>query len=154
MRPAPGKMDLLLLDHGGNAARLGLPAEPRTWSLDSSTKQPPRKPDALPITICTKCFASWSRPPRECPSCGHNEPVPLPEVKEGLAVPLGAVPRLLGTPQEFERMLARHRAQGHRPGWAIAEWKSRYPQQEPPWGTWRRYVEKGRGAPWKGLESA
>ena len=64
-------------------------------------------------------------------------------------MPLGELPRLVGTPQEFEAMLLRHRAMGHPPSWAIGEWKSRYPQQDPPWGVWRRYVQKGKGAPWK-----
>ena len=149
MRPAPGKKDLMLLDHGQNAVRLGLPNEERHWTLDSSTKQPPRKTDAPPITVCRKCFASWAKPPSACPACGHDEPVPLPEVKHGIAVPLGELPRLVGTPQEFEAMLLRHRAMGHPPSWAIGEWKSRYPKQDPPWGVWRRYVEKGKGAPWK-----
>jgi superfamily II DNA or RNA helicase len=149
MRPAPGKMDLLLLDHGGNAARLGLPNEDRHWSLDSSTKQPPRKPDALPITICTKCFASWSRPPRECPSCGHAEPVPLPLIKAGVAVPFSELKRPApGSESEFERILIRHREHDHKPGRAVGEWKARFPQQEPPWSVWRKYVRPGKGADW------
>ena len=148
MRPSPGKENLMLLDHGGNAARLGLPDEERNWTLDHTTKQPPRKSDALPITICKKCFASWSRPPAACPACGHLEPVPLPPVKAGVAVPFSELQKISGSPVDFERMLLRHKAMKHPPGWAIGEWRSKFGEAEVPWSVWRRYVHKGKSAPW------
>ena len=73
-RPAPGKRDLVVCDHAGNAAqRFGLPEQSRPWSLDGS-KRGPRGAvaEVLTVTTCESCLAVYSRQQHgdTCPRCG------------------------------------------------------------------------------------
>jgi superfamily II DNA or RNA helicase len=70
LRIAPGKRDLLVLDHVGNCARLGHPLTVHEWSLDGRVR---RDREAAPsIRICPKCFSAMPSAARECPDCGHE----------------------------------------------------------------------------------
>jgi len=93
MRPAPGKPHAIILDHVGNLTRpgLGLPDEPREWSLAGSKKR--RKQDEAEVSIrqCPRCF-HVHRPKPICPSCGHvyeSQPRELEE-RDGELVELDA----------------------------------------------------------------
>lgn len=69
MRTAPGKSDLVILDHVANTHRHGLPTDPREWSLDGKTK---RATEAAPaVRTCPECFAALPSLTPECPCCGH-----------------------------------------------------------------------------------
>jgi superfamily II DNA or RNA helicase len=70
LRIAPGKRDLLVLDHVGNCARLGHPLTVHEWSLDGRTKRDQEK--APSIRICPRCFSAMPSAARECPDCGHE----------------------------------------------------------------------------------
>lgn len=137
MRPAPGKTDLLLLDHGGNAVRLGLPSEERHWELSGSEKQAPRKSDALPISVCPSCYASWSKPPADCPACGHHEPVELPREKAGVAVPLEQIRANWGTEEQrrsFAKILIEEiHSKNYDRRYFFVRFKQRFPGAPMPW---------------------
>lgn len=56
----------VILDMVGNLARLGLPDDDRTWSLDGRAK----KSREVEVAQCPDCFASHAPAP-VCPECGH-----------------------------------------------------------------------------------
>jgi superfamily II DNA or RNA helicase len=70
LRIAPGKADLLILDHVGNCARLGHPLTAHEWSLDGRTK---RDRQAAPsVRVCPRCFSAMPSGRPVCPDCGHE----------------------------------------------------------------------------------
>jgi hypothetical protein len=70
LRIAPGKRDLLVLDHVGNCARLGHPLTVHEWTLDGRTK---RDRDAAPsVKVCPACFSCMPSARSVCPDCGHE----------------------------------------------------------------------------------
>ena len=101
LRIAPGKRDLLILDHVGNCSRLGHPLDVHEWSLEGRAK---RKREArLSVKICPKCFAAMSSQARVCAECGHEF---APERRELQHVPGQLVEVTKGVPR------ARFREQG------------------------------------------
>jgi DNA repair protein RadD len=78
MRPAPGKTDLIVLDHAGLTHRHGLIDEPREWSLDGKKKGKRKKSEderALSLVVCEQCFATFARAEFDkCPECGAELP--------------------------------------------------------------------------------
>ena len=70
LRIAPGKRDLLILDHVGNCARLGHPLMVHEWSLDGRMRGDREK--APSVKVCPKCFSAMPSAARECPDCGHE----------------------------------------------------------------------------------
>ncbi len=70
LRTAPGKNDLIVLDHAGNAFTHGLPTDPREWSLQGVQKRTRQAGDVEPVKQCERCYFVFP-PSRVCPSCGH-----------------------------------------------------------------------------------
>ncbi|WP_396275125.1 DEAD/DEAH box helicase family protein [Hyphomonas sp.] len=70
LRIAPGKRDLLVLDHVGNCQRLGHPLEVHEWSLDGRVKR--SREAALSVKVCPQCFAAMPSARQTCPDCGHQ----------------------------------------------------------------------------------
>lgn len=72
LRPADGKADCLILDHGGNIDRLGFLDETVFWSLDEAesgwVKPKPKEKDPKKMTCkeCGEIFSGGS----SCPTCG------------------------------------------------------------------------------------
>ena len=62
----------LILDHGGNCWRFGLPNDDRDWTLDRGKKKPPT-PD---VKQCAnvECGAMIPLGCKECPECGEEQP--------------------------------------------------------------------------------
>jgi len=79
-RIAPGKTDVLILDHGGNVARHAFFEDERHWSLDNSTE---RTGDvvARPTIECPECSAVYRG--GKCRQCGY-EPTPKQRAGQGL----------------------------------------------------------------------
>lgn len=77
MRPAPGKT-ALVLDLAKNAHGLGLPDEPREWSLEDGEIVPKRSKERHP-RACERCFTTFYG--RRCPACQHETP-PMVDVEE------------------------------------------------------------------------
>jgi DNA repair protein RadD len=72
MRIAPGKKDLIILDHVGNSApnRLDHPLVEREWSLHGHAKK--KRDAALSVKVCPVCFSAMPSAARVCPDCGHE----------------------------------------------------------------------------------
>jgi DNA repair protein RadD len=70
LRIAPGKRDLLILDHVGNCARLGHPLMVHEWSLDGRMRGDREK--APSVKVCPKCFSAMPSAKPICPDCGHE----------------------------------------------------------------------------------
>jgi superfamily II DNA or RNA helicase len=101
LRIAPGKRDLLILDHVGNCSRLGHPLDVHEWSLEGRAKR--KREAGLSVKICPKCFAAMSSQVRVCAECGHEF---APERRELQHVPGQLVEVTKGVPR------ARFREQG------------------------------------------
>lgn len=69
LRPFEG-VQPIILDHGGNVDRHGLPHEDREWSLDDK----PKRTGALPTKACPHCFSYVPAAAGICPHCGHVFP--------------------------------------------------------------------------------
>lgn len=68
LRTAPGKRDLIVLDHASCVFTHGMPQDPREWSLDA---KPKRKGEKAPsVRECPSCYACHPPAP-QCPCCGH-----------------------------------------------------------------------------------
>ena len=76
MRPGPGKR-ALILDLSGISHVLGLPDEPREWTLEDGEVSERRKKEAKPRD-CPKCRTMFYG--RKCPECAYQ--TPLAEVEE------------------------------------------------------------------------
>lgn len=73
IRPSPGKMKTIILDHAGNTARHGFIDEPRDWTLDQDRIKQRRaaaKEKPPEVRTCPECFAMHKTMP-VCPKCGH-----------------------------------------------------------------------------------
>lgn len=84
LRPAPGKAQALVLDHGGNVMRHGWPTSPRTWALDDRAS-PRADLAADAVKNCPKCGRCVRAIATACP-CGFVwtvAPRKPPEHEEG-----------------------------------------------------------------------
>lgn len=76
LRPAPGKVRAVILDHVGNWRRHGAPNGDREWSLDGKrrVRGGVAEDAVLAVRQCPACYAIHEPAPA-CPVCGHVEPV-------------------------------------------------------------------------------
>lgn len=84
LRPAPGKRDCLILDHGGNTMRHGFVTDDREWDLAGKKTG---QSSVASITTCKTCFAVFSNK-KVCPDCGADVGMP----KDLSAAGAGRVP--------------------------------------------------------------
>jgi len=73
LRAYPGKQFAYILDHVGNALRLGLPEDEPEWSLEGRKKKSrdaSEREISVSVTVCAECFASFSSEIDVCPHCG------------------------------------------------------------------------------------
>lgn len=84
LRTAPGKQDLMILDHAGAIVTLGLPTEIGRDSLHMGAQSPADDDDRPPPIPrkCEACTALFKRSLRACPECGWEVPVPKPRSPE------------------------------------------------------------------------
>jgi superfamily II DNA or RNA helicase len=120
LRIAPGKRDLLILDHAGNCGRLDHPLKVHEWSLNGRRK---RQREAAPsVKVCPKCFAACSSRASRCEECGHEFAPERRELEtvDGELVELQQRERRReqGSAQSLDdlRQLAQRR--GYKRGWA------------------------------------
>lgn len=70
LRTAPGKTDLVVLDHAGNAYQHGLPTEAREWGLEGVKRRSRAEGDVESVRQCERCYFVFPPAP-VCPACGH-----------------------------------------------------------------------------------
>ena len=74
LRPAPGKKDVVILDHSGAVFRHGLPEDHVEWTLnvdrraENPTQDRRRRGEEPKLRTCPSCQVMMTKPP--CPSCG------------------------------------------------------------------------------------
>lgn len=114
----------LILDHGGNVDRFGLPHMDRDWSLDACKVK--KGDGAPPVKTCPECFAYVLVALRHCPHCGYEFPSAVPDPKAKDPVPLDLELRTLAATvpigQEeklgfFRHQRAKARANGYKSRW-------------------------------------
>lgn len=131
LRPAPwiGKVDCIIIDHGGNTARHGFVSDEREWSLEGSKKR--KATDNIkPVMTCRECFALYSGP--ACPECGtmpdrkQTARPGTPEEINGRLVEQN--PALVRSAEKmfFEDCLQKQEMYGYRPSYAIMKFKDQF----------------------------
>ena len=68
LRPAPGKLEAIVLDHAGCALEHGLPQDDREYSLEGKKR---RAKSGISVKECPKCFAACASTAKTCFFCGH-----------------------------------------------------------------------------------
>lgn len=123
----------IVLDHGGNVDRHGLPHEDREWSLAEKVRKGTRE---AKVKACPSCFAFIASAFRTCPHCGHEFPAPT-EREEPIPVDLAL--RTLdegegGDPTKlrfFRELHRKSRQRGWKYGAVLHRYRERF-NEEPP----------------------
>jgi hypothetical protein len=99
MRYMPGKM-AKIIDFVGNYTRIGLPDEPREWSLEKPLPKRKQLNEAgdFYIRSCPECFMTFKTAPT-CPYCGAEYPLNPREIKAHQDIELARI-----TAEELERL--------------------------------------------------
>lgn len=125
----------VVLDHGGNVDRHGLPHEDREWTLDA---KPKRKRDAAPpVKTCKGCFAYIAANVRTCPHCGQENDVASanPAAKDPVIVDLELRTLAKDTDDErmktFRALVAKCRRMGWKFGAAIHRFRELHKEYPP-----------------------
>jgi superfamily II DNA or RNA helicase len=126
----------IIVDHGRNVDRHGLPHEDREWDLLEGCK--PHQ-DRAKLRVCPQCYAYVVENP--CELCKHLAP---PSPRKAIVADLRALlkertnddPRLA----YFERQVEASRTKGFKPGYAGAKYKEKFGEW-PPW-SWSQKVKE------------
>jgi len=129
MRYLPGKT-AKIIDFVGNYTRIGLPDDPREWSLGEPLKRKPRLNGEgnFYIRSCPECFMTFKTAP-VCPFCGAEYPMHPREIKAHEEIKLQRITAEemarveaekkkaraeQGRAQTFEELVALGKAKGYR----------------------------------------
>lgn len=127
----------IVLDHGGNVDRHGLPHEDREWSL---TKKQKKSSGAPPVKACPSCFAFVSAAARNCPHCNHEFVVVVADPEAAAPVIIDLALRTLDGDDAkltfFRQLHKSCRERGWKSGAAVHRYIARF-NEEPP----RHWVE-------------
>ncbi len=164
LRPLPGedgwprerwherkKRDCILIDHGGNIMRHGLPTEDREWTLEGEkVKERPN------LKTCFKCKAVHDK--QKCPECGHVNQKPqkiltpeesqyVADIAEAVEADLEEVDlekilaRRNGEIEFFKKCVEEQTSRGFKPGYAkkmfmqkFGRWPGKEIGLRPIWG--------------------
>jgi DNA repair protein RadD len=138
----PNQVRPIILDHGGNIDRHGLPTEDREWSLTKKVT----KPKAASQKCCKTCFAYILSSAKVCPYCGHVFAVvqaEAPEEKEQLTGIELALRTLKGEDAQlafWKAQVKKAREKGLRPGFVFHRYEERW--GVPPPFEWSRALKK------------
>jgi DNA repair protein RadD len=139
LRTAPGKDKLIILDHSGNALRLGLVTDVHHHELDrgdqrgSGAEQKAERSEPLP-RLCEECKAVIPARSKVCDQCGHvREARSLVTHKDGELVELGSHERVKTFAATFEakatfygELLWYANSREFKPGWAAHKFKEKF----------------------------
>jgi DNA repair protein RadD len=137
LRTSPGKTDLRILDHAGNALRLGLVTDIHQTTLDTGEEKAAarkqREQSAPRPKLCESCKAVLPLMAKVCPGCGAPV-LALSTVKtvQGELIELGARKSGKIELKEWERrrffaeLLGLAEERRYAPGWASHKFKERF----------------------------
>lgn len=126
LRTAPGKADLVVLDHAGNAFTHGLPTEARDWTLEGAKKRAKQADDVEPVRQCERCYFVHAPAP-VCPNCGHTHPVKERKIqqKAGDLAELTEIKRKerqeVGRAKTIEQLRQIAEERGYKIGWVYQQ---------------------------------
>lgn len=113
--------DPIVLDHGGNVLRHGMPHDDIEWSLDDA--RPVRKEG---VRECLECFAVLPSGTPQCPYCGFvfvvAERKPVVEVSGRMVAITSVDPKR----QYFNQQIENAKTRGFKPGYAAAKYKEKF----------------------------
>lgn len=134
----------VIIDHGNNVDRHGLPHEDHAWSLDS---RPMHAKERSIYHVCKGCYAYVQKNP--CELCGFVPEVESREILEDISVSLEQREASDERRRFFEMQLKSARIMGFKPGFASAKFKERFGLW-PPW-SWsqRAKTEFQRDVRWQ-----
>jgi superfamily II DNA or RNA helicase len=116
LRVAPGKSDLLILDHVNNCRRLDHPLVSHEWSLDGKRKR--QAEQAPSVKVCPQCFAAMASQAKQCGECGHTFAAEARELQqvEGELVEVAARERKQeqGSAQSLQDLIALGHSRGYK----------------------------------------
>jgi DNA repair protein RadD len=148
LRTAPGKENVIILDHAGNMLRHGRPDDDITWTLESDQRAINKKHQARlqqfpdnPWVECKQCGEQRMRG-EACPNCGYR-PKPPPravDVIDADLAEMGAAQRAALDRKRFYLELRGYAAtarskktgQPYKASWAAQQYRSKF-QIYPPW---------------------
>lgn len=146
-----GDLPPLILDHGGNVDRHGMPHVDRDWSLEGKVK----RSSAAPCKACPVCFCYVPAGIRVC-SCGHDfgaEAAASAEPEEREVIPVELALRTLDGDDAqlawFRQKTRRAQQYGLKPGWLYHEFVREF-GREPP-RAWMKSIKDAakRDPDWK-----
>lgn len=140
LRPHPGKLQPIIIDHAGNALDHGLVMEDRDYLLDrpSEKRRKGKARRAAPLRTCEHCYAVLPISATTCTACGkalkskpravRQEDGTLQEVDEFSAkrLRMAANRRLREKADFFAELERQRRVRRYKPGWSKHRFKMRY----------------------------
>lgn len=147
LRPWEG-VTPVILDHGGNVDRHGMPHEDREWSLEGK----PKKSKGAPAKTCKSCFAMIAAALMVCPHCGYEFPAPVspePTPMENLTAVELALRTLDGDDAQlafFRQTAEKARAKGWQPGAVLHRFREKFGAM-PPREWWRPLKKLAKNDP-------
>lgn len=124
-----GSGTALIMDHGQNWKRHGLPDDDREWSLKGRIKKKREERGAFPVWDCPECWAVNRSEDNACVSCGLDKPREI-RITEQVEARLELIERadkhdihdLCSTPDEYRSFA---KAKGKPPTWAAYQFAMR-----------------------------
>lgn len=125
--PASGKVDCIILDHGGNTLVHGFVTDDREFNLDGLVFSEKDTTADKVIRMCEECFAAYSG--TLCPVCGHqNKKNKNSDVKEiaGELVEMDPKEKLIEEKRYFFEHLRKQFHYGYKETFAAVNFKEKY----------------------------
>jgi DNA repair protein RadD len=142
LRPYPGKVNSILIDHSGAVRELGFVDDDRPWSLNATkvVNDPSERHDDDGIekddnTICEECSTVY-RGRRKCPNCGWEPPKKQPKPSKVLEAELEELHRAAVEQTHkldwYERALGYEKHRRLPAGWADRAYRMKFKVAEVP----------------------
>jgi hypothetical protein len=123
LRPAPGKVDGLLLDLPGVSHAFGNPCDDRLFSLGGAGISQPKP---TPVITCPQCGVTYEAGPEECPECGFEPTIRKAAVRiwnlELLEVFNGELTPNCAKLKEYQRLMKLAQERDFSIGWVFKEY--------------------------------
>lgn len=143
MRPAPGKVDALVLDHAGNFMRHGRPEQFDVETLDDDEiKRARARRTSEVLRPCPACGFMLEPDRFECPECGHERHREnRVHYRDGDLIEINGAERfrqIVERESFYRELLTLARERGYRPGFAAHKFRERFNEWPP--RAWSRLV--------------